>query len=135
MSRHNTSLPGFSAIELLITLFVAATFLMSGYQLYTVILEDSGSARAESAVANVAYGYLRRYSDSAANPCVASTPLASQAISITDIDSPVVTVTITCPQSATTSLSRVEASITYGTGDSVNTVKYATYIDKSGGAS
>ena len=126
---------GFSAIELLITLFVASVFLMSGYQLYTVIIEDSGTTRAESVVANTAYDYLRRYSDSATNPCAASTPLSNQAISITDVDSPVVTVTISCPQSATTTLSRIEVSISYGTGDDANTVKYATYVDKSGGTS
>ena len=135
MAKQSRYLPGFSAVELLITLFVASIFLMSGYQLYTVILTDSGNARAESTVANAAYGYLRRYSDSAANPCVASTPLSNQSITITDIDSPKVTVTITCPQSATTSLSRIEVTISYGAGDSANTVKYATYVDKSGGAS
>lgn len=126
---------GFSAVELLITLFIAAIFLMSGYQLYTVVIEDSGRTRAESTVANVAYNYLRQYSTSAANPCVASTPITNQSISIEDINSPVLTIAITCPQPATTTLSRIEASITYGTGTDATTVKYATYVDTSAGTS
>ena len=39
---------GFTTIELLVTLFIAAAFLASGYQLYSVILQDGGDARAQA---------------------------------------------------------------------------------------
>lgn len=124
---------GFSAVELLITLFVAALFLAAGYQLYNFIITDSGNTRAESSVSNVAYNYLRQYITSATNPCSASTPLYNQAISISGVDSPAVSVIISCPLSGTPSLSKVEVDISYNVGSTTNTVKHATFVDKSKG--
>lgn len=125
---------GFTAIELLITLFVAAAFLGAGYQLFNLVIKDGGNTRAESAASNVAYDYLRRYSDSTTNPCAPSTPLTDSAITIEGVASPLVSVVVTCPQSTTTTLSRIEVSISYGLGSDAKTVKYATYTDKSRGA-
>jgi len=125
---------GFSAVELLITLFVAAIFLAAGYQLFNFIVTDSGNTRAESSVSNSAYDYLRRYSNSATNPCTAFTALSSQAVSIDGVDSPTVTVTLSCPQTGTPSLTKVEVAISYGAGSTASTVKHATYVDKSKGA-
>lgn len=124
---------GFTAIELLITLFVAAAFLAAGYQLFNLVIKDGGSTRAESAASNVAYDYLRRYSDSATNPCTTTTPLENEAITIEGVASPIVTVSITCPQSTTTTLSRIEVSISYGLGSDTRTIKYATFVDRSRG--
>lgn len=130
---RTTQSPGFTAVELLITLFVAAAFVATGYQLFNLVIKDGGDTRAEAVVSNVAYDYLRRYTHTATNPCAASTPLSNQSIAITNIADPKITVSITCPQSATTSLSKVEVSISYGTSGARNTVKYATYVDKSRG--
>lgn len=127
-------LDGFSAVELLITLFVAAIFLAAGYQLFNFVVTDSGNTRAESSVSNSAYDYLRRYSNSATNPCAASTVLSDQALTIDGVDTPTVTVTLSCPQTDTPSLTKVEVAITYGTGTTINTVKHATFVDKSKGA-
>lgn len=126
---------GFSAVELLITLFVAAVFLAAGYQLFNVILKDGGATRAESTVGNVAYDYVRRYSTSATNPCTILTPLSNEPVTIDSIANPKVTVAITCPQADAPSLSKVEVSITYGAGSDVKTIKSATYVDRSTGAS
>ena len=63
---------GFTVVELLITLFIAAAFLVSGYQLFNLIIKDGGQTRAESRASNVAYDYLRKYSSSAVFPCVAT---------------------------------------------------------------
>jgi len=51
---------GFSAVELLITLFIAATFLVAGFQLYSTIIKDSGSIRLTVRASNVAYNYLQK---------------------------------------------------------------------------
>ena len=124
---------GFTAVELLVTLFVAAAFLIAGYQLFNVVITDGGETRAESRASNVAYDYLRRYSNSATNPCTPSSPLTSQAITIPDIADAQASIAITCPQDDAPSLSKVEAIITYGSP--ATSVRYATYIDKSKGAS
>lgn len=130
--RHRTT-AGFTAVELLITLFVAAAFIIAGYQLFNIVIKDGGDTRAESRAGNIAYDYLRRYSDSATNPCAPSSPITNQAITVADLTNVTVTVAITCPQQQTPSLSKVDAAITYNSPAS--TIHYATYIDKSKGAS
>jgi prepilin-type N-terminal cleavage/methylation domain-containing protein len=133
MMKRTSQQQGFTAVELLITLFVAAAFLVAGYQLFNIVIKDGGDTRAESRASNVAYDYLRRYTNVATNPCSASSPLVNQNIDVTDLVGVTVTISITCPQPDATSLSKVESIITYG--NPANTVRYATYIDRSKGAS
>lgn len=129
----NSEQSGFTTVELLITLFVAAVFLIAGFQLYNVIIQDSGDTRAESRASNVAYDYLRRYSDSTSSPCTVQTPLSSHSIEVEGLSNATVTVAITCPYSAsgTTALSKVEVTLTYN--DPQKTVRHATYVDRSKG--
>lgn len=129
--RRNHS-DGFTIVELLITLFVAAAFLMAGYQLFSVVIADGGDARAESRASNIAYDYLRRYSDSATNPCSANAPLVDEPVSVDGLTDATITVSITCTQPDAATLSRVEAILRYG--DPQKTVTHATYVDKSKGA-
>ena len=121
---------GFTAIELLITLFVAAGFLVAGYQLFNVIIKDGGQARAESRAGNVAYDYIRRYASQATDPCQAQIPVNNAEASIDGLTNTRVTVSITCPEYSTTSLSRIEVTLTYNTPQ--QTVKYGTYVNGSG---
>ena len=132
---NRTASQGFSAVELLVTLFVAATFLIAGYQLFNFIITDSGNARAEAAASNGAYDYLRRYSDNATLPCTVLTPVSNEKTTIEGVNEPTVTVTITCPKTDTPALSKVEVAVTYGFGSDAQTVRHATFIDKSKGAS
>jgi prepilin-type N-terminal cleavage/methylation domain-containing protein len=120
---------GFTAIELLITLFVAAGFLVAGYQLFNVIIKDGGQARAESRAGNVAYDYIRRYTSYATNPCVAQTPVNNASVSIDSLSNAVVTVAITCPQYSTPSISKIEVTLIYNTPQ--QTVKYGTLVNGS----
>ncbi len=133
MSHSRQSESGLTAIELLVTLFVAAAFLIAGYQLFSVIIKDGGDTRAESRASNIAYDYLRQYVDSASNPCVASQPLPETAINISGLADPKITINITCPQLDAPAISKVTASLAYGSPS--KTVEYATYVDKSTGAS
>ena len=130
MIHRQSNQSGFTAVELLVTLFVAAAFLIAGYQLFDVIIRDGGDTRAEARASNVAYDYLRRYSESASNPCTPSTPLASSAITAEGLDTPIVTVQITCPQPDAASISKVEVTVVYGEAGDGST-KHSTYIDKS----
>lgn len=131
---HRTVSSGFTAVELLITLFVAAAFLVAGYQLFNLVIKDGGDTRVEASAGNTAYDYLRRYSDSATNPCAPSTPLASSPVTIEGASSATISIAITCPQDDAPTLSKVEATVSYGVGVDAHTVKFATYVDKSRGA-
>jgi Tfp pilus assembly protein PilE len=130
--KKNNSQSGFSAVELLITLFVAAAFFIAGFQLYSVVIKDGGQTRAEARASNVAYDYLRRYSTEATSPCSASTPVNNESVDITDLSAVTITVAITCPYSGSagtddaTSISKVEVTINYNTPQ--KTVEYATFV-------
>ncbi len=118
---------GFTAVELLVTLFVAAAFLIAGYQLFSLVIRDGGQTRSESRAGNVAYDYLRRYTSNATNPCSPQTPLTNSPITITGTVDARVTVEIECPIAATPSLSKVTATVSYN--NPVQTVTYSTYVN------
>jgi len=120
---------GFTAVELLITLFVAVAFLVAGYQLFNVVVKDGGQARAESRAGNVAYDYMRRYAPNATNPCTTSTPLNNSALNIDGLSNARITVTITCPDVTTASLSKIEVVLTFNSP--ATTVKYSTFLNSS----
>jgi len=121
--------PGFSAVELLITLFIAAAFLVSGWQLYSLIIRDGGQTRADSKANNIAYDYLRRYSTSATVPCVIFSPLVNSPLSVSGLSNVTVSVDITCPKPNTSGISNVSVSVGYGTPQ--ETVEYSTFVDSS----
>ncbi len=120
---------GFTAVELLVTLFVAAAFLLAGYQLFNAVIADGGRTRARTTVANTAYGYLQQYASGATNPCTASTPASNVNLTITDIAGPVLNATISCPLGTSSSLSRIDVTITYNNG--ADTISQSRLIDKS----
>ena len=106
---------GFSAIELLITLFIAAAFVATGYQLYSVVIKDGGEARARARASNIAYDNLRRYIPQATNPCTAATPSPTPTIPAgSGLSNAAITVTISCPYGTTINLTKVQVQITYG---------------------
>ena len=122
---------GFTAVELLITLFVAAAFLIASYQLFNLVIKDGGAIRAQSRAANVAYDYMRRYAASTPTvPCTASTPLNTSPITVEGLSNVTITVTVTCPLAITNSLSKVESVITYNAPP--QTVRYATFVSSTG---
>jgi prepilin-type N-terminal cleavage/methylation domain-containing protein len=117
---------GFTAVELLITLFVAAAFLVAGYQLYSVVIKDGGQTRAQARAANVAYDYLRHYSTSAVNPCEPSTPVNGTSIDVSGLTAVTVTAALSCPYSATTNITKLDVTVLYNNPQ--QTVKYSTYV-------
>lgn len=126
---------GFTAVELLITLFIAGIFLIAGYQLFNVVIKDGGDARAESRAGNIAYTYMRQYSNSATNPCTPQTPASNAAVTEnTDgLTNAKVSIVITCPLSDAPTISKVESIITYNNPQ--KTARFSTFVDKSKGAS
>lgn len=126
MSRVNQE--GFTAVELLVTLFVAAAFLIASYQLFSFVIRDGGETRSESKAASIAYDYLQRYSPTVTTPCSDSTPLSASPITVDTLVAASVTVRISCPNGSLTTLSKVEATVTYN--NPAKTVRYATYVNK-----
>ena len=126
-----TKQSGFTAVELLITLFVAAAFLIASYQLFNLVIKDGGATRAESRAANIAYDYLRQYAASSTTiPCTASQPLTDAPITVEGLASTTISIDITCLPDTIDSLSKVEAIISYN--NPVQTIKYATYTSSTG---
>jgi Tfp pilus assembly protein PilV len=124
MTRQQES--GFSAIELLITLFVLAAFLIAGVQLYNVVINGGGASRSESRAANLAYNYLRQSSNAASSPCTESTLVDGESVNVQGLIDVSVTVAVTCPHGITSEISKVEASVSYNNPS--ETVTYATFV-------
>lgn len=125
---------GFTAVELLITLFVAAIFLSAGYILYNVVVTRSSEARHQIEADSIATDYLQRYRSLVTDTCVASTPLNGVAVTGNDaasLASPTVTVTISCPIPALTSISKVTVRVDYKEGGSNESVQHAAYATRS----
>lgn len=106
---------GFSAVELLITLFIAAAFIATGYQLYSVVTTDGSTALQQAQATNIAYDYLRRFSTEATNPCTVVTPTPTPTIpSTATLTNASVAASITCPYGLSTDLSLITVTVTYG---------------------
>ena len=117
---------GFTAVELLITLFIAAAFLMSGYQLYSMIIRDGGEARARAKASNVAYEYLQIYKAKARSTCVSET-IPSETPTIESLSDVTISGSITCPNlTETPSVSKISVTVSYN--KPVQEVVNATYV-------
>lgn len=113
--RRTARQSGFSAVELLITLFIAAAFIGTGYQLFSVVTQNGESARQKAKASNIAYDNLRRYSPQATNPCTAVTPSPTPSIpSGSNLPNASISISITCPYGTSVGLTKVTATVTYG---------------------
>lgn len=123
---------GFTTVELLVTLFVAAAFLIAGYQLFNIIIKDGGSARFQSIANNKAYDYLQQYKTKVAANTSCNNPtnysLNTASISVAGISNVTVKVDITCPYSAITALSKITVTLKYGNPQ--QTIINSTYATK-----
>lgn len=126
MTKHES---GFSAVELLITLFIAAIFLVSGYQLWGYVNKSGEESDQFAKASNISYDYLRRYSSSTSGTCAASTPVSNttpdNSSSLTNAK---VTVTISCPNTSVAAVSKITSTVTYG-GNPVKSVIHAVYTN------
>lgn len=128
MNQSSTQ-TGFSAIELLITIFVAAAFLAAGYQLYAAVMRNGADTRFQTTASNIAYGYMRQYSSQATNPCTVFSPTPAPTIpSGTTLPSASITANITCPFGTTSGTSLITVTIAYGSTNPQKQVKHATYV-------
>lgn len=130
MKNTTSTSGGFSTVELLITLIVAAMFLLSGYTLYSTIAVRSADSRHRAQADNIAYDYLRRYESTVTNPCVASTPVSAAPLNggVADgLGGATVTVSVTCPNASVLSVSLVTVTIGYLEGGVQKNVYHEIY--------
>ncbi len=125
-STPHTRLVGFTAVELLVTLFVAALALASGYQLYAAVIKQDGDTRAETAAGFAAYEKVKQYSIDATTPCTPSTPVDDANFTLFEQQKSRLVVTITCPNLALPNMSKVTATISYDTPE--KTVTHSTFV-------
>lgn len=132
MTTHRQQQAGFSAVELLITIFIAALFIGAGYQLYIAIVRDGSDTRNQATASNLAYSYIRQYSSLATNPCTAITPSPAPTIpsgaQYTALVSPTITASITCPYAAPSGTSLLTVTVTYGPGSPQKQVQHTLYV-------
>lgn len=127
---HLKNQSGFSAIELLITLFVAVAFIAAGNQLYIATIKSSGDSRQKTTANNIAYDNLRRYAPQATAQCSVVTPSPTPTIPAgSGLSNASITVTISCPYGVSTTVSKIQVSVKYGTPQ--QEVIHATYTNGS----
>jgi prepilin-type N-terminal cleavage/methylation domain-containing protein len=109
---------GFSAVELLITLFIAAVFVSTGYQLYSVVIKNGSETNQRAIASGIAYENLRRYAPKSTNPCTPLAPSPTPTIPTgTNLPNAAIAVTYSCPYGSGGTgglVTRVAVSVTYG---------------------
>lgn len=105
---------GFSAVELLISIVVAAVLLGGGFQLYNTAIKSSGSARMRYKANNVAYEFLRQYENNTKTPCVSSSATPPIGAQMDQLPGGTVAIAITCPMpTAQPDVSLVNVTVSY----------------------
>lgn len=121
---------GFSAVELLISLFIAVAFVGAGYQLYAIIVKSGGDARLRARANNIAYENLRTYTPQATSPCTAfsPTPAPTAPIATGNFGLPAASIVVafTCPYGTADQTSKLSVRVLYGTPQ--QEVSHATFI-------
>lgn len=132
MTHHKEQ--GFSAVELLITLFVGVAFVATGYQLYSVVTKDGGDVRFRARASNLAYENLRRAASTTPLPTCSATDIVTTpaAPANTGLDAPVITQTLSAPQGCngatwTNKIMKVQISVQYGPQTNRQEVTHAIY--------
>ena len=135
MIRHAKE-TGFTAVELLITLFIAAVFLFAGYQLYVQVTRDASDADKTAKVSNLVQERLRKQLTSVSgqypNGCVAaSASTTNENQSVTGIGNVALVIVTRCPIAAgsgsATDLFQVTVTGTYNERGQTRTVQHSSY--------
>jgi Tfp pilus assembly protein PilE len=120
---------GFSAVELMISLFIAVAFIGAGYQLYSVIIKDGSEARLRARANDIAYENLRYYSPQVTDPCTAFTPSPAPTLpNPSGLSNATLTVTISCPYANPNPTSKISVTVLYGTPQ--KEVTHALFVNK-----
>lgn len=131
---------GFSAVELLITLFIATIFLLAGYVLWNQVLTVGLETERQARASNIAYEFLRRdwsQIDCTDEDVITNISPTSEELSGSGLQNPTARITISCPykSSATsdgsepTTIMKILSSVEYGPSSKRVKVSHATFVN------
>jgi len=125
---------GFTAVELLITLFIAAIFLLAGYQLYAQLNASGEDARRVATISSLVYDQLSNaHQYVAVSGCTPNTTIPALTPTVAGFTSVSITTTVTCPFSATgdgaANVSLITVKATYSYGSNTDTLVHAQYAN------
>lgn len=123
---QRTAQSGFSAVELLISLFIAVAFVGAGYQLYGVVIRDGSDAKLRARANDIAYDRLRIYSTQITSMCTA-VPLTPTLPTPSNLPNATISASITCPYGSDP-ISKVSVTVSYGTPQ--QGVTHASFVKK-----
>ena len=105
---------GFTVVEVLVTLIIAAVFLLAGYQAYSLVLDESSETRSEAVASNFGYEMLRKRQAATSSPCSAGTSSISIPSTLS-LPAPVTASAVTsCPFGSASATSLVTVTVHYG---------------------
>lgn len=122
MKRQN----GLTTVELIVTLFLASMFIISGYQLYRAVSGRSGESRELAEASSLAYKALRSsehvvVTNSCDNPLISSVALGT-----TTLPDPSAEIS-RCKPFASNNIVRTTVSVNYGESSDRRKAIHATY--------
>lgn len=127
---------GFSATELMITLFVGVLLVISGYQLYALVSLRAANSREMAEASNIGYEVLRSEGKPSSSITVAcsssegSHPTQSITRSVSTM--PGIEITVRrCKPFSDSNLVRATVIVKYGTDSPKREVVHATYVSAS----
>lgn len=106
---------GFTTVELLISLFIAAAFIATGFQLFSVVTKDSNEAQLRATASGIVNTTIQEHTSGISATC---TPQSDSPVNIPASQLPqpaTVTVTYSCPYGQSAKTTRVNAVVKYGT--------------------
>lgn len=136
-SLGHTLEQGFTAVELLITLFIAAIFLFAGYQLYTQVMKDGSNADKTAELSSAAYERMRKTALATPSAWPGGCAAATEGVTTTTETVPglgsgiTFKVTIDCPYSTTpgslTDIFLIKVEASYVDAGKTRKVEHATF--------
>ena len=127
---------GFTAVELLITLFIAAIFLFAGYQLYIQVMKDGASANKTAQLSSIVYDRMRKAALSASSAAPGGCAASSESVTtsteaIAGVGSVTFKTTVDCPYSTTpgnlTDIFLIKVEGSFSDNGTTRKVEHATF--------
>ncbi|MDO4870660.1 MAG: prepilin-type N-terminal cleavage/methylation domain-containing protein [Candidatus Saccharibacteria bacterium] len=125
---------GFSAVEVMATLIIAAILLFAGYQLFGVVYDQQLNGRIRYQASNIAYAYLRKKANNLSiEGCNPSKPIKTNEVPDSDTKLPNIEIKsiVSAPYGCNERIRRIEIQVFYKIGSSKQVETQVLYVDKT----